>query len=147
MRSSLYNHAYTNFKFMKYSMAVRENTPFFTMNLYTVPVPMHAWAATGIAAWVCWFVCLFVCDGIFYSPGCHSTAFTARDHFTEVIPYQEQLNRPIRQESRIVTGCWLTLDPILQSSRSHTSLSLRLQASLLWSQSTVHVSCSCTLLV
>ena len=43
--------------------------------------PRRAWAATGIV--VCLFVCLFVCDWLFYSPGCHSTAFTAWIAFTQ----------------------------------------------------------------
>ena len=29
------------------------------------------------SALVCLFVCLFVCNKYIYSPGCHSTAFTA----------------------------------------------------------------------
>ncbi len=44
-------------------------------------VTRGAWAATGIV--VGWFVCLFVCDRLFYSPGCHSTAFTAWIAFTQ----------------------------------------------------------------
>ena len=48
-------------------------------------VTRGAWAATGIV--VCWFVCLFVCLSVcheyIYSPGCHSTAFTAWIAFTQ----------------------------------------------------------------
>ena len=32
---------------------------------------------------VCLFVCLFVCHRYIYSPGCHSTAFTAWIAFTQ----------------------------------------------------------------
>ncbi len=39
--------------------------------------PRHAWADTGIV------VCLFVCDNLFYSPRCYSTAFTACIAFTQ----------------------------------------------------------------
>ena len=47
--------------------------------------PRRAWAATGIVVcWsVCLFVCLFVCHRYIYSPGCHSTAFTAWIAFTQ----------------------------------------------------------------
>ena len=52
-----------------------------TTTLYIVlSLTRGAWAATGYSSLS---VCLFVCDWLFYLPGCYSTAFTAWIAFTQ----------------------------------------------------------------